>query len=176
MFNNNKKQTMEITHNPDGTLSYEAEGMRFCINPDEQLSKNFTLREMLRSNYAERLGIINLPRTPEIVPALRSLCCEVLQPLREAMGTRILLSSGYRTPCVNACVGGARNSQHTKGEAADIYCRTEALAHTYYNYIKSHLHYDQLILEHNVKAQVWWVHVSYTTRRALRNQAFEQNL
>ena len=150
--------------------------MRFRINPDEQLSEHFRLRELLYSHYAEQRGIINLPRTPEIIPALRKLCREVLEPLRQAMGKPVLISSGYRTPCVNYCVGGVKNSQHVRGEAADLHCRTEQQARAYYNYIRVHLNYDQLLLEHSRKRGSWWVHVSYTTRRENRREAREMNV
>jgi len=164
---------MEITHNQDGTISYEADGMRFCIDPDERLSEHFRLRELLYSYYAQQRGIVNLPRRPEIIPALRLLCREVLEPLRQALGRPVLISSGYRTPCVNFCVGGAKNSQHVRGEAADLHCRTEEQARTYYNYIRAHLPFDQLLLEHNGRSGAWWVHVSYTQRRANRKEARE---
>ena len=162
---------MEITHNQDGSVSYEADGRQFTVFVDEQLSEHFTLREMLRSWYAEQRGIINLPRSAEVVPALRELCQKVLEPLRQAMGEPVRLSSAYRTPCLNACIGGAKNSQHMRGEAVDLWCNSETVARTYYNYIRAHLPFDQLLLEHRQRNDAWWVHVSYTSRRALRKEA-----
>lgn len=162
---------MEITHFEDGTVGYEADGLQFRIFVDEPLSEHFKLREMLYSSYAQERGIINLPRNHEVIPALRCLCQKVLEPLRQAMGKPVLISSGYRTECLNYCVGGSRNSQHLLGEAADIYCRTETQARTYYKYIVDHLDYDQVLLEHRRSSGAWWVHVSYTTRRANRRMA-----
>jgi hypothetical protein len=165
---------MEITHYSDGTIGYEYDGCQFRFNPDQQLSEHFTLREMLRSRYAEERGILNVPQQEGIIEALRMLCQQVLEPLRKALERPVLISSGYRTECLNYCVGGVKNSQHVKGEAADIYCQNQADARTIYNYIEAHLPYDQLILEHRRQWGTWWVHVSYTTRKALRKQAFKQ--
>jgi hypothetical protein len=164
---------MEITHNQDGSVSYEADGLQLTVFPDRQLTEHFTLRELLRSNYAEQRGIVNLPRTAEVVPALKALCVNVLEPLRQAMGQPVRLTSAYRTPCLNACIGGARNSQHMRGEAADLWCPTESTARTYYNYIREHLSFDQLLLEHRQSNNAWWVHVSYTNRRKLRQESRE---
>ena len=163
---------MDITHFSDGTIGYEADGRRFRINPDEKLSEHFTLREMLRSYYAETHEIINLPREPEALPALRTLCQKVLEPLRQLLGRAVLVSSGYRTECLNYCVGGSKNSQHRRGEAADIYCGDKREAQEVYNTIMEHFTFDQLILEHRERNNAWWVHVSYTERHQNRGQAF----
>lgn len=45
---------------------------------------------------------------------------EALQRLRDDLGRPILVLSGYRCPVHNAEVGGAKDSQHMKGQAADI--------------------------------------------------------
>ena len=51
---------------------------------------------------------------------VRALVDEVLDPVREKLGKAIVVNSGYRCPRHNAAVGGVRNSQHLRGEAADI--------------------------------------------------------
>ena len=83
------------------------------------LSDNFTLAEFVRSATAERHRISNLPRWEHVL-ALRNLCQNVLQPLRNRFG-RIIINSGYRCERLNELVHGVGNSQHMRGEAADIY-------------------------------------------------------
>lgn len=51
---------------------------------------------------------------------IEALVCEVLDPAREKLGMPIVVNSGYRCPKHNREVGGVANSQHLKGEAADI--------------------------------------------------------
>ena len=85
-----------------------------------KLSENFTLEELIRSNAAERMGFDNVPKDEKVVENLRSLCLEVLQPLRDYVGAPVHINSGYRCPELNMAVGGVKNSQHLRGEAADI--------------------------------------------------------
>ena len=167
---------MEITHNADGSIEYQVDGRLMRIFPDEQMTEHFTLREMLRSYYAEQRGILNLPQDETIVPALRRLCVKVLEPLRQKIGRKIVISSGYRTPCLNYCVGGSKDSQHKRGEAADMYCTGERDARELFLAVKDSLPYDQLIMEHRKKSDVWWVHVSYTERRDNRQWAFNKTV
>lgn len=82
------------------------------------LSPHFTLDEMTLSQTAARLGLDNTP-TPEIIENLKRLCA-VLERIRTTLGKPIIVSSGYRAPAVNRVVGGALNSAHTYGLAADI--------------------------------------------------------
>ena len=91
-------------------------------NPEMQLSENFRLKEFIESPTAERLGIDNRPDW-EAVINLRNLCREVLQPLRDHEGKPIHINSGYRCPELNEAVHGVGDSQHLRGEAADIHLR-----------------------------------------------------
>lgn len=84
-----------------------------------QISKNFSLEELTFSTTAARRGINNTPDA-KVTERLTRLCKDVLQPLREAYGAPIVVSSGYRCPALNKAVGGANTSQHLSGEAADI--------------------------------------------------------
>jgi len=84
-----------------------------------RLSDNFSLREFLRSGTAARHGIDMTP-PPEVVENLQRLCRDVLQPLREYLGTAVMVTSGYRPPELNRLIGGSAKSQHMLGEAADI--------------------------------------------------------
>lgn len=81
--------------------------------------KYFTINELTRSATAARLGIDNSP-TPAVKKNLEKLINEVLDPLREAWGAPIIVTSGYRCPKLNKAVGGAKTSQHVLGQAADI--------------------------------------------------------
>lgn len=84
------------------------------------ISKNFSYREFEESETAKARGITNVISSFEIRDAIRELTNTVLQPLRDAWGLPLHVNSGYRCPKLNAAVGGAATSQHTKGEAADI--------------------------------------------------------
>lgn len=84
------------------------------------ISKNFSYREFEESETAKARGITNVISSFEVRDAVRELTNTVLQPLRDAWGQPLHVNSGYRCPKLNAAVGGAATSQHTKGEAADI--------------------------------------------------------
>ena len=59
---------------------------------------------------------------PSAEQNLQALVEHVLDPARERLGMPITVNSGYRCPAHNKAVGGVKNSQHLKGEAADITC------------------------------------------------------
>ena len=125
-----------------------------------KISKNFTLEELRDSATAKRLGIINAPGVDEVC-ALCALVHHVLQPLRDAMQEPIKIGSGYRCPRLNKAVGGVANSQHTKGQAADLCIDGDKVkGKRWFDWIKAHCQFDQLIWEHNAKGS-YWVHVSY---------------
>lgn len=83
------------------------------------LSSAFTIEELCRSELAARRGITNTPNEEQI-ERLTWLCVHVLQPIRNKVGRVILVSSGFRSPEVNALAGGAVESAHLQGRAADI--------------------------------------------------------
>lgn len=130
---------------------------------------DFTFDELIRSATAEKLGIDNLP-PPEEMDNLRHLAVKILQPLRNAWQRPIIVTSGYRSPALNKALGGARNSQHLMGQAADI-CATDpadnkALFLTAVRLIQEGtLQVGQLIDEYAYQ----WIHISLPTPR-LRNQ------
>ena len=93
---------------------------------------------------------------------------EVLEPLRVALGVSVRVTSGYRSPEVNAAVGGAASSQHTEGEAADIWVEGMAAEDLARKIVGLGLVFDQLIVERDAPAERW-VHVSYRAGRC-RNQ------
>ena len=134
-----------------------------------RISKNFTLEELRDSSTARKLGIVNAPGVDEVC-ALCALVHHVLQPLRDAMNEPIKIGSGYRCERLNQAVGGVSNSQHVKGEAADL-CIDGDLAKgkKWFEWIKAHCEFDQLIMEHNSKGS-YWVHVSYRADGKNRKQ------
>ena len=134
-----------------------------------KLTKNFSLEEMYRSDTAQRCGIDNKPQTEEVVENLRALCTEVLQPLRDHLGKPVVVSSGYRCKDLNKKVGGVENSQHLKGEAADIKVRDREELIDVMRYIMDETDFDQLIWEKN-KAGTQWVHVSYRRNGVNKHQ------
>lgn len=125
-----------------------------------QITKHFTLDELCASATAKARGIQNKPNAQQII-ALVYLTCYVLEPLREAMNEPIPISSGFRCEQLNRAVGGVSNSQHTKGQAADL-CIGGDLekGKRWFNYIKTNLPFDQLIWEHS-RSGTYWVHVSF---------------
>jgi hypothetical protein len=85
------------------------------------ISKNFSYREFEQSATADRLGICNVITTVRVRDAVLALTLSILQPLRDFLKLAVLISSGFRCRELNIAVGGVDTSQHTKGEAADIY-------------------------------------------------------
>ena len=124
------------------------------------VTMHFSIEEMYASDTAKRLGINNKPSTQQTIN-LVYLCAYVLEPLRVAMGKPIKISSGFRSQALNKAVGGVYNSQHLKGQAADIDIQGDmAFGRKIFDYIRDHLPFDQLIWEHN-KSGTYWVHVSF---------------
>ena len=85
------------------------------------LSPHFSLSEFTKSATARSHGIKNEP-APEHVENLKALCVHTLEPLREALGLPIIITSGYRTKQLNhLLVNHSVKSQHMNGQAADFY-------------------------------------------------------
>lgn len=129
-----------------------------------KLSKNFSLEELTFSITANNHGINNTP-SPEAKACLKRLAVEVLQPIREAWGQPIVVTSGYRCTKLNAIVGGVKNSQHILGQAADIQAlnpKDNGKLHACIkNLIQSgRIKVGQCIWEYGTKTCPKWVHVS----------------
>lgn len=122
--------------------------------------KYFNLKELIKCTIAIARGIINVPNKNEEANLI-ALVDNVLDPLREAYGKPIIVTSGYRSEQLNRMLGGAKTSQHVKGQAVDI----RSVEDTYEEnkklfdlIVKLNLPFDQLIDEYNYD----WVHVSYS--------------
>jgi hypothetical protein len=122
-----------------------------------------------RSDYAKRNGIDNMPN-PEHTENLIELANKIFEPLRAYINKPIHISSGYRSKILNAAIGGAKNSQHTKGQAIDIDQGNRKENMEIFDFIKNNLEFDQLILEYPVDGLPDWVHVSYDTNGKQRKE------
>jgi hypothetical protein len=128
--------------------------------PDENLSPHFLLSEFLLAPGAIRAGVPNVPTRIDI-NHLVELCHDTLEPLREALGP-IIITSGFRSPAVNASIPGASaTSAHMEGSAADLHLLKHTLREGL-DWLASHtlVPLDQVIYEYGS-----WLHVG---RRAGR--------
>lgn len=130
--------------------------------------KYFTIEELTRSATAKRLGIDNTP-TKSVRASLTALGENILDPLREAWGAPIIVTSGYRCPALNKAVGGASRSQHLYGQAADIRTvsdRREDNMKLLRKLIELELPFDKLIAEYvDSQGRPDWIHVSFSPAR-----------
>ncbi len=121
-----------------------------------QLSPNFSLRELVCSETAERTGIDNTP-PPDIVENLKRLAAG-LEAVRALLGAPLEISSGYRCAALNEAVGGSNASQHLQGLAADFVCPGFGTPLEVARAIQgSGMAFDQCILEYGR-----WVHLSFS--------------
>lgn len=116
----------------------------------------FTIDELCHSATAKHHNIDNTP-TEEIKSNLQALIDKVLDPTRRKYGSYIKVNCGYRSQKVNELVGGVANSQHLKGEAADITGGTIENNKLIFQTIVENGVYDQVIWENGGQ----WIHVSY---------------
>ena len=127
-----------------------------------KLSKNLSLAEVTKSKTAKRLGIDNTP-DDWATENLRKIAEHVFQPLRDAFKCPIYVSSGYRSPELNAAIGGSKRSQHMEGRAldldADVYgnCTNSQI----FNWIRENVEFDQMVWEFGTEDNPNWVHVSF---------------
>ena len=124
------------------------------------LSRNFTLQELIKSDPAIRLDINNNPNSGQI-EKLKDLCENILQPVRDHFG-RVKVTSGFRSEALCIKIGSSVNSQHAKAEAADfevIGTDNAELA----DWIYKNLEPDQLILEYYTPGEPnsGWIHCSW---------------
>lgn len=134
------------------------------INYNTKLGKYFSFGEMIGYNP------VNIPNELELI-RLTQLSCDVLDLIRDEFG-KIKVTSGYRNKKYNAEIGGAENSQHTKGEAADIIPQSADIFNVF-KWCVENIIYDQIIYEEKVSKSgkvKKWIHISYKIEKN-RNEA-----
>lgn len=129
--------------------------------------KYFTIEELCRSGVALKKGITNRP-DGDITINLSLLVQNILDPLRQSWGEPIIVTSGYRCPALNKAVGGAKNSTHMRGEAADIVSGGGRKGIVYNmllgKTIVRELPFDKVIFEdcEGDTLRCSWIHVSFS--------------
>ena len=140
-----------------------------------ELTRNFTLQELIKSDTAIRKGINNNPNAEQI-EKLKTLCEKILQPVRDHFG-RVKVTSGFRSPQLCQAIGSSINSQHSRAEAADFECVGVDNAELA-DWIHRELDWDQLIVEYYVPGEPnsGWIHCSWIpeNRRAQYLLAYRQ--
>lgn len=131
--------------------------------------KYFSIEELCRSETADAKGIDNSP-SAVVRGNLEALVSNVLDPLREAFGKPIIVNSGYRSTLLNNILGGARSSQHTRGEAADITAEDANENFELFEILRTTLPFDQLIWEKGTRTYPEWIHVSFKREGRNRKQ------
>jgi len=134
------------------------------------LTANFSLHELTKSETALRMGLDNTPGEAEIA-ALKLLAEKVLQPVRDHFAKGVKVNSAYRSPESNAAVKGSLTSDHCFGRAADIEIPGVANADLA-QWIMDNLEYTQLILEFYTPGipDSGWVHVSYNPEKLIKQE------
>ena len=143
-----------------------------------RLSKNFHIKEFLKSNVATRKNLSNEPNK-EQVRQMQILCQRLLQPIRDGLG-QLRINSGFRSKDLNKALGGAHRvidgkyvatSQHCKGQAADLKFVCDGVVDNKQIWdfvLDSGLEFDQMINEFD-----WtWIHISFNLDNN-RNQLLE---
>ena len=122
----------------------------------ENISKHISYKEATFSNTAKARKIDNTPDADTLV-RMKLVSEKCFEPLREWYGKPIKINSFYRSPKLNTAVGGAKNSQHVKGEAIDLTAGSVEENRKLYNWICENLEFDQAIWEYGGR----WIHISY---------------
>lgn len=143
------------------------------FSSETNLSKHFKLRELEKSQVALRNQIDNSVQDKTTFNNLKTLCEEILEPIRNNFGKPISPNSGYRCLELNRKLGSRDTSQHTLGQAVDIELPGIDNEEVFY-YIKERLDYDQIILEYydGVNPHSGWVHISYVSPEKNRRNSF----
>ena len=136
-----------------------------------QISKNFSLNEFTDSITAKNKKIDNTP-SQEAIVNITLLVENTLQPIRDMWGNVIFVNSGYRSKKLNDAIGGALESQHLTGQAADITAGNPTENKKLFNLIlSSNIPFDQLIDEYNCQ----WIHVSFSKTKNRRQILYIKN-
>ena len=130
----------------------------------ENFTANFSYEELTNSATAKRLGINNTPNEEERAK-LKRLAVEILQPIRDAWKAPLIVTSGFRCEALNKAVGGAKNSQHKFGEAADFKATKLVDNGKLYRLIqnmvaKGQITAGQILWEYGNSKYPQWIHIS----------------
>ena len=135
----------------------------------KNISKYITYLEATTSQTATRKGIVNIPGEKELIN-MQLVGIRVFDVVREYFDIPLRVSSFYRSLLLNNSVGGAKTSQHVKGQAIDIQATGDISNKMIFEYIKDNLDFDQLIWEFGTDKNPAWVHVSYVSKDKNRKQ------
>lgn len=138
----------------------------------EKISEHISYREATHSNTAVRRGIKNEPYDEQLAN-MKLLARKVFEPLRSHFNEPIRITSFFRSVTLNNRIGGAKSSQHVKGEAMDIKAMNGITNAELFEYIQDNLEFDQLIWEFGTSKNPDWIHVSYTDSRPNRKQVLK---
>jgi len=127
-----------------------------------KISDHITYAEATKSQVAVRYNLKNVPNQEQL-ENMTLTAEKIFEPVREFFNYPIAVTSFFRAPAVNAAAGGARNSQHSTGQAMDIDADVlgKITNKQVFDYIRENLEFDQLIWEFGDENQPDWVHVSY---------------
>ena len=130
---------------------------------------NFSFSELTKTDT----GHDNIPNDMNVLSNICRLAA-FLQTIRNELHLPIIVNSAYRSPEVNAKVGGVSSSYHVKGLAADIKCADMDKLLTI---LHSHLmEIDQLGIYYNSTTQLWY-HVGLPEEgKAPRTQIYTKEL
>jgi zinc D-Ala-D-Ala carboxypeptidase len=124
-----------------------------------KITPHFVLSELVFSQTAMRRSIPNNPNVTQLAN-LKTLCTNVLEPVRRLLGKPIFITSGFRSEALNGAIGGSKTSAHKEGFAADIICPDFGTPFEIAEVIAvSSIEYDQLIFEGGDNGG--WVHIAY---------------
>lgn len=129
-----------------------------------QLSAHFTLEELTRTHT----GLLNAPDDAQEA-ALRALCINALEPIRDLLGVPLKVNSGFRSKAVNAAIRGAAASQHMKGQAADV-VPIGVSAERAMRLIAVEVRAGRLIVDQCIVYPSGFLHISYRDGGVNRNQ------
>ena len=129
------------------------------------ICKYISYNEATFSPTALRNKIVNEPNATQLV-SMQLVGIRCFDPLREWYGKPIKVNSFFRNEALNKAVGGAKNSQHSKGQAIDLTGGSKEENKKLFDWCKENLDFDQLLNEYDYS----WVHISYVSREANRKQ------
>ena len=135
--------------------------------------KYFTIKELIKSVTANKKGIHNNPSLTE-KDHLVELVENLLDPLREAWGSAIKVTSGFRCPALNRAVGGAKKSAHMTGYAADLK-PVNGKMKEFQAFAKKWIadkKFDQFIIEKPQKGIASWIHIGIKNQNGLQRKQF----